>query len=128
MSAAAKIVIGCRLPNGLVIEMPNKPDPNGYLTPTPRENRVALKGKNRAVIVGADYGLTEVDVEFWAAWKKANPKFPALAAGTIFEASSANDAAAVADEVKAERTGFEPMQIDGKDPRAAGVIPAQKDD
>ncbi len=87
-----------------------------------------MRGKNKARITGAEYGLTTVDADFWAAWTKANPKFPALTSGAIFVAANAEEAEAKGLELAKEKTGFEPMQTDGKDPRASGVKKADKDD
>jgi hypothetical protein len=108
---AKKIIIGCRLPNGIVIEHPT--DPN---------NKVLLAGANRSLVIGGDHSTTEVDAEYWATWKAANPTFPPLTSGAIFEASSVADAVAIAKEIVSEKTGFEKMPQD-----ALGVKPAEKE-
>ncbi len=107
----AKVVtVGCKLPHGITIEHPLDPS-----------KTVTLNGKNKAVILGAEYASTEVDGDFWEQWLAVNKEFPAVKAGAIFVAKSATDVAAVAREFADRRTGFEPMQTDGKDPRAQGV-------
>ncbi len=126
--AAKKIMIGCKLPSGLVLDYPNKPNKEGHLVDSDRKDRVSLRGVKHSKIVGSPYGLTQVDAEFWAAWKKANPKFPALLNGTIFEAANAEEAEVVAKDYAKEKTGFERMQTDGKDPRAMGVKKVTEND
>ena len=109
---ARNVTIGCRLPHGLVIHHPLKP-----------EHKVELAGINKAVIIGATHVTTEVDGEFWDAWKLAHKDFAPLKSGAIFEAKSESEAKAVARELVKEKTGFEPMPQEG-----AGVKPADKDD
>lgn len=103
--AGKTVTVGCKLPHGIIIEHPAAPD-----------NKVLLKGLNRVAIIGADYATTEVDGEFWEAWKAKNADFAPLKSGAIFEAKSAADAVAVARELADEKTGFEPM------PQNAGEI------
>ena len=88
---------------------------------------VELKGKNKSLIVGAEYATTEVDGDFWEQWAAVNKEFPAVKSGAIFVAKTLTDAAAIAAEFKDRKTGFEPMRTDGKDERASGVKPADKD-
>lgn len=110
--AAKTVIIGCRLPQGIILDHPLD------LT-----KKVELKGKNSALIIGAEYGTTEVDGEFWDAWKTVHKEFPALTSGAIFEAKNVAEAASVAKELKDEPTGFEPMAQN-----AQGVKPATADD
>ena len=106
------VTIGCKLPHGIVLDHPLDPS-----------KKVELRGKNRSLIIGAEYGTTEVDGEFWETWKTVHAEFPALRSGAIFEAANASDLAAVAAELKDEATGFEPMAQN-----AQGVKPASQDD
>lgn len=110
------VVVGCKLPHGIIIQHPMDPT-----------KTVELKGKNNAVIIGADYSTTEVDGDFWEQWAAVNKEFPAVNSGAIFVAKTLTDAAAIAAEFKDRKTGFEPMRTDGKDERASGVKPADKD-
>ncbi|MFA7254388.1 MAG: hypothetical protein WC107_07635 [Patescibacteria group bacterium] len=105
------VVIGCKLPHGLVLEHPM--DPN---------QKVVLNGKNKALIIGADYATTEVDADFMEQWVAVNKEFPAVKSGAIFVAKSVADVAAVARENADRKTGFEAM-----DPKSHGVKPADKD-
>lgn len=97
------IVIGCRLPCGLVLEHEGK--------------QVTLAGQNQnkqgiILLSQDDYGETIVDASYWAAWKKANAGFAPLETGAIFEAKNQSEVKAKAKELKAEKTGHEPMPQD----------------
>lgn len=102
-----RMIIGCRLPNGIVLEHGNR--------------KVTLDGLNKATIKGATYTINRVDRDFWQAWIKDHKDFGPVKSGAIFEAGSESDAKAIAAERKDETTGFEPMRTDGKDKRAGGV-------
>lgn len=97
-----KVLIGCRLPHGLVLEY--------------RGVSVTLKGKNSKVLpsVGIyvpeqDFATTEVDADFWEAWIKEHSTFPAVTSNSIFVAKDPSSAEAVAKELRAESTGFEQL-------------------
>ena len=106
----AKLLVGCKLPNGIVLEHPADPS-----------IKVELNGLNKVVIVGADHASNEVDAEFWDAWIKSNADFPAVKSGAIFVAKDERSLKAIAAENKKRKTGLEPMRTDGKDERATGV-------
>lgn len=114
--AAKTVLIGCKLPHGLILDHPLDPS-----------KKVELNGLNRARIIGATYATTDVDGEFWDQWKTVHKDFPAVQSGAIFEAKSQADVVAVAKELESEKTGFEPMAQDGTDERAAGVKSVDKD-
>lgn len=112
-----KVVIGCRLPNGLIIRHPN-----------PQFNaEVKLNGLHSSKLIARDgspaasYVTTEVDQELWDAWKIAYRDFAALKNGSIFEAKSLTDAAAQGKERSKEKFGFEPMPQ-----KALGITAAPK--
>lgn len=108
----AKIVIvGCKLPHGIIIEHPMDPS-----------KTVEIKGKNSAMIIGADYATTEVDGDFFEQWHAVNKEFPAVKSGAIFVAKTIADVTAMAAEFKGRKTGFEQMPQD-----AAGIKPLSKD-
>lgn len=107
---AKVVVVGCKLPHGILLEHPLDPS-----------KKVELKGTNKALILGAEYATTEVDGELFDLWLAVNKDFPAVKSGAIFVAKTIADAAAIAAEFKERETGFEPMRTDGKDKRAAGV-------
>jgi hypothetical protein len=112
--AKSTVTIGCSLPHGIILQHPMD-----------ASKTVTLKGKNKAVIIGATHATTPVDGEFWADWYAVNKEFPAVVSGAIFVAKSAADAQAIAEEFKDRETGFEPMRTDGKDKRASGVKTAE---
>lgn len=112
---AKTVVVGCKLPAGIILENPND-----------ASKKVTINGKNKAVIVGAGYGTTEVDGEFWEQWVAANSEFPALKSGAIFAARTIQDVQAAAKDLENADTGLEPMKKDGKDKRAKGVKAADK--
>lgn len=103
----ATIVIGCKLPNGLTLVHPKL-----------KHARVTLAGLNSSKIIGATHVTTEVDQEFWAAFKEAHKDYTPLTSGAIFEARNVTEAQAIAKERKAQKTGLEPVPQD-----AAGVTP-----
>jgi hypothetical protein len=115
--AGKTVVVGCKLPQGLIIHHPMEP-----------ERTVELRGINKATIIGADHATTEVDAEFFEQWAAVHKEFPAVKSGAIFVAKNAADVAAIARENKARKTGFERMKTDGKDDRAAGVKTVEKDE
>lgn len=105
------VVVGCKLPHGITIEHPMDPT-----------KTVELKGKNKSLIVGAEYATTEVDADFFEQWAAVNKEFPAVKSGAIFVAKNAAEVAAMAADFKDRKTGFEAM-----DPKSHGVKPADKD-
>ena len=111
------VVVGCKLPHGLVLAHPMD-----------ASKTVTLKGVNEELIAGSGYGLTDVDAEFWEQWEATNRDFAPMRAKAIFVAKNATDAPKVAEELKNETTGLEPLRTDGKDKRASGVKTADKKD
>jgi hypothetical protein len=111
-SMAKTILIGCRLPNGLVLQVGKNP------------NRVTIDGVNKSNIIGANFMTTEVDESFWLAWKAENSDFKPLKSGAIFEASSPREATDKAKELKGEKTGFEQIDKDGPLMKSLGLTPA----
>jgi hypothetical protein len=103
--ARETILIGCRLPNGLIL---HHPDSTKNVT-------VKLEGTLRPPTADGLYlpakmfATTEVDAEFWALWKAAYVGFPPLKNRAVFEARSDQEATGKAKEVAKEKTGFEQM-------------------
>lgn len=102
-------MVCCKLPNGIVLEHPEK-----------ESIRVMLYGVNSSKIIGSVYGETRVDADFWGAWKAANKDFVPFKMGAIFEAKTTKEAAGKAADTP--KTGLEPLPRD-----AMGVKPAEKD-
>jgi len=123
----ATVTVGCKFPNGLMLEL-GKPGvsegPHAY-------RRVFLKGANTALIqnVAGGYGLTEVDADFWEAWKKKFQHLSAIRDGHVFAQADVASAQAMAIEHEKERTGMEPLDpnaLPREDPEAHNVLTADK--
>lgn len=99
MSNGKTVVIGCKLPNGLIIEV-GSPGADNYW-------RHQLKGSNDARIIGG-FGITEnVDQENFARWLKAHAFMPAVKNGLIFVHDTVESARDIALERKDVKHGFE---------------------
>lgn len=103
--AKETVIIGCRLPNGLVLHHPKN-----------RELTVSLPGTYETKtdsgvwMPARPYSTTAVDAEFWAEWKAAHVGFPPLKNRAIFEARSDQEAGSKAREAEKVKTGFEPIE------------------
>lgn len=113
---AGKVTVGCKLPNGIILEHPMDPS-----------IKVEIAGLNKVTIIGAGYASTDVDADFWEVWHNANKTFSAVVSGAIFASKSSNDVKAIAKEFADRSTGLEPMKKKG-DKRAAGVKTATTTD
>ena len=98
MATAKTVLIGCKLPHGLILD-----------NPLDVSKKVELAGLNKAIIIGADCATTPVDGEFWETWKTVHKDHPAIKSGAIFEARTTEEVKAKAKELKEEKTGFEAM-------------------
>jgi hypothetical protein len=101
MPGKETVVIGCRLPQGLILTLPKK------------TARVMLAGPKLVIVEGkklsSSFATTQVDADFWTTWKAAYADSPFLSARTIFEAKTETEAAAKGKELAKEKTGFEQM-------------------
>lgn len=104
------VIIGSRLPHGLSLHVQGD------------DRQVVVNGLNSAKIIGATYVTTEVDKDFWDVWVEEHKDFEALKNKALFVAKSDASAAKIAEEVKQEKTGFEPLS-----PEAMGVEKAKED-
>jgi hypothetical protein len=94
------VVVGCKLPNGLIMEVGKVGDD--------RYTQVRLRGTNDSNIVGG-YGLTEVSKEFWDEWFKKNKNLSFVKKGFVFAHGDMASARDVAKERTLELTGLEPL-------------------
>ena len=131
----AKLFIGCKLPNGITLELitpqidPDSGKPLNVLHPAPRNEdaRVVLNGANsiNTKILHAAalpvYGKTLVDEELWGRWLKANSKHPAVLNGSIFAAKNEEEFHAKAKAGIKVVGGFEPLDA-GSEVDVDGVI------
>lgn len=92
------VIVGCRLPFGVQIRFKDK--------------TVSLNGANTSRVIGGDCGYTEVEKDFWEAWKEINQKKPIMLSGAIFSSSDKKSAKEKAKEFKDRMTGFEPLPQD----------------
>lgn len=128
--AKEQVLIGCKLPHGLIMEIP---EPGDMLRPRPVGKRVILKGANslrtnpNAAQGTFPYAVTSVDKEFWEAWLERHKDRPFITNELVFVAKNEADAKSMGRERIGERTGMEALnlEIDGKgksvDPRLAAL-------
>jgi hypothetical protein len=122
----ADVVIGCKLPHGLVLELV---EPGPLMQPQAPGRRVVLKGANSLPRAAHGflstppawpefpYALTIVDKGFWDAWYARNKDLEIVRGGQIFVADDVKAAKAMAKErVHDVKTGLEPLKFssDGK--------------
>lgn len=130
----AKVTIGCKLPNGLTLELIDIPTEKVALFPRPAGKKVILNGAydrgERRILsaVKFEYGTTMVEEEFWNAWVAHNKDLPFVKDGSVFKvalgdqksfASAAKDGASVP-------TGLEPLKPEGGDGRQPLGVEADK--
>ena len=79
---AGLVKVGCTLPHGFVAEV------NGV--------KVVIAGANQNTseyypLLG-DFGITDVDADFWAAWKKENCNSRLVLSGAVYDAKDEKSA------------------------------------
>ncbi|EOV0647698.1 hypothetical protein ACOIOT_003404 [Cronobacter turicensis] len=95
---AETIVVGCKLPNGLVVEQ------EGYT--------VTLNGANSSNVVGG-YGLTEgVDKDAFEKWMEVHKNQPYVKNELVFAQAKANSAQSKANENASVKSGLEGLPQD----------------
>ncbi|EOC1127308.1 hypothetical protein AAAW35_000284 [Cronobacter sakazakii] len=95
---AETIVVGCKLPNGLVVEQ------DGYT--------VTLNGSNSSNVVGG-YGLTEgVDKDAFENWLEVHKNQPYVKNELVFAQAKANSAQSKATENASIKSGLEGLPQD----------------
>lgn len=139
--ATEQVLIGCKLPHGLIMEVVDpgmmtnaEGRPIQGLHPKPHSGkRVILKGANslrtnpNAAQGVFPYAVTQVDKDLWDAWIARHKDEPMVKNGFVFVAKSEKDAQAMGKERATERTGLEALSLDvdskGKsvDPRLAAL-------
>lgn len=133
----AKIPVGCKLPNGLWMELVAPAPQKAGFMPAPVGARVRLNGANSVASgiinpAAPQYGLTYVEEDFAREWFKRNKEMGFVTSGAVFEAK---DEKVFAGEVKDRtndartRTGLEPF-VPVVDPKGGedrpGVVVADK--
>jgi hypothetical protein len=109
VNGTATVVVGCKLPNGLILEMGRPGDGEDY-------TRVLLKGPRGNCIQTVDgnpvvggFGLTTVSKAFWDAWFKRNQKMKFIRDGHVFVHENVDRATGHAKERADLRTGLEAL-------------------
>ncbi|HEV7214161.1 MAG TPA: hypothetical protein VGP33_03475 [Chloroflexota bacterium] len=122
-SSRKTVMVGCKLPNGLRLQLRKKlaDAPAGGIGSVyqPVGDPVTLAGRNSSRVIGG-YGLTEVDADFMAEWMKQNEGYSPIVKGMIFVQSTPDRAADQAKEQEAVKGVSEPMSQ-----TAPGIKPAE---
>jgi hypothetical protein len=109
MAEGKTIIIGSKLPTSIILKHPL----NASKTVTIRGLNAAQRGTNGQPIA-VPYITTEVDADFWSAWKLGNnhpdKPFRPYASGAIFEAKTEEAASKIHRERETEKTGLEPAR------------------
>lgn len=94
------VVVGCKLPHGLVIK--------GMLGQS-----ILLNGMNTSVVLGG-HGITHVDADEWAVWSAIHADFAPIKSGAIFTHNTASvaDLHDMGTDLQDEVTGFEGLNPD----------------
>lgn len=131
----AKVFVGCKLPNGLVMELIKLPEMKNSIIPVGRTDEdtvIQLNGANQSRIArtnpaDAPFGVTEVDEAFAREWFKVNAKLKFVKEGLVFMVGNESAFKSEVKDRKSERTGLEPLNPDpAKDSRIQGGIEADK--
>lgn len=100
-TSTTTVTIGCKLPNGMVLEMGKFGDED--------YKAVTVKGSNSALVHGG-FGITEgVDASFWQAWKKKHARLSFVQKGLVFAVGDLASARDHAIDMSALKTGLEPL-------------------
>lgn len=103
------VTVGCKLPNGLILELNGK--------------TVEVNGSTSSRVIGG-HGITyDVDAEFFDAWLEAYADRAMVRNGFIFAHDKAADTKAEAAEKTDNDTGLEPVDPDAPN---AGVTKADE--
>jgi hypothetical protein len=123
-----KVMVGCKLPNGVVLHLHESvkgPDgrPRNRILPDTdvKLNGFAVPfGKSAPHEIRGGFGLTLVDADFWEQWYKLNGKTSPLAVNGIVFAHETPEAAQAEAVMRSKdvKSGLEPLaQKPGDDPR-----------
>ena len=89
-NSSKTVTVGCKLPNGLVLEVGNK--------------SVEINGANSSRVVGG-HGITyDVDAEFFEAWLKAHADRDMVKGGFVFAHEKASSAKAEAADKESNKS------------------------
>lgn len=117
-NSSTMVVVGCKLPNGLICELGKYGD-DGY-------RRVVLNGSNHSRVVGG-FGMTDVSKDFWEAWYGKHKKLDFVRRGMVFVHSDLASAKDYAQERAEVRSGLEPLDPLKKQHNAKGEVLLEAD-
>jgi hypothetical protein len=139
------VIIGCRLPNGLVLEVGYETvtESNGKMVPLvvrgPNYQRIVLKGWNAhseamraneiqvpAAMDTRPYLNRNVDKAAWEEWKSKHPDSWLIERGILFEAKNEPDAQVKALDVAKEKLILAPLDKEALPPGIAVADFAKK--
>lgn len=103
MANAQTVIIGCRLPHGIILTVK---------TASGEKLSAMVNGMNSSKLLGATFTTTKIDAELWETWKKNYSDYQPLKSGAIFVASTQDQADYKGKELAKVKTGFEPMNPD----------------
>ena len=113
MSSANVVTVGCRLPNGLNLDLLNY-QPGGQ---SELLKRVTVKGINQTTRfidsngkALVDHAETQVEEAHWLAWAEANKESPLLKNNLVFADAKINNVKSLAKELSEEPTGFDRLK------------------
>lgn len=101
-NSTTTVTVCCKLPNGFLIELGHRDDPD-YIS-------VGLRGISHMHIKGAQWGITEgVRKDVWDRWRALKKDFKIIREGFIFAQDDRKDAEAAARAMAGLKTGLEPL-------------------
>lgn len=129
----ATVFVGCKLPNGLIMELIKLPENKNSIIPAGRAEDapvITLNGANSQRIArtnpaDAPYGVTEVEESFAKEWFKRNQNLRFIKNKQVFVAATRAELDSEAQNMEVlVTTGLEPLKTDGTDPRQQQGIEA----
>jgi len=118
VNGTASVVIGCKLPNGIIMEMGKLGD-EGHVA-------VRINGSNAALVIGG-YGMTTVSKELWDKWYAKNKRLEFVRKGLIFAHGDEASARDHAQDNAGHKSGFEAVNPDQVIKNAAGDVILEAD-
>ena len=108
---SATVWVGCKLPNGLVLELGKPEQQDKY-------QKIILNGSSTAAIqnTAGGFGLTEVPRPFWEEWERKHKHLGWFKHGHVFAVSDFASAQAAGLEREKVLTGLEPLDPDQAPP------------
>ena len=111
------VLVGCKLPHGLVLEILDPPTKEDFMQPRPNGNQLNLAGacslynqRTKKAPMHFGYDITPVDKAIWEEWYHRNKTLDCVRNGMIFVADTQQRAEGIAKERRESvRIGIEPL-------------------